>query len=324
MSVKERVGLSLRAVCFALLLTAAVFRLLSDMNWAEVSDRLRNFGKKPATEVAVAQPTEPPQPLAVQAMAYFPPTQLAIAYTAADADLVGLKNRAGASFDPKELICAPTPVDFSQPGPKVLIVHSHTTEAYLDTYTAIGSYHTDDGAYSVVRVGQTLCDALNSYGIAAVHDTAIYDEPDYDAAYENAAQGIAAYLEQYPTIQMVIDVHRDSVQLSDGAELALHTTLNGEDAAKLLLVMGTDYSGLEHPNWRGNLSFALKLQALCERDAAGLFRDITLRSDRYNEHLTPYSILLEVGSAGNTLAQAQTSAEFFARELALLLYSCDS
>ena len=126
-------------------------------------------------------------------------------------------------------------------------------------------------------------------------------------------------MEEYPSIQMVIDVHRDAITDTNGEELAMRTELNGQSAAQLLFVMGTDAGGLEHPNWEGNLAFALQMQAYCTSDAPDLFRELSLRSSRYNEHLTPYSVLLEVGSAGNTLDEAIRSVEFFGTKLAELL-----
>ena len=85
--------------------------------------------------------------------------------------------------------------------------------------------------------------------------------------------------------------------------------------------MGTDVSGLYHPNWQENVSFALKLQLLGQRESDGVFRPLLLRASRYNQHLTPHSILLEVGAAGNTLEQAEASAVFFADCLKELLDS---
>ena len=134
-------------------------------------------------------------------------------------------------------------------------------------------------------------------------------------------QIIEGYLEKYPTIQMVLDVHRDSATDASGKEVALTAQYKGEQAAQLMFVMGTGASGQSHPNWRQNLSFALKLQALCEKEAPGIFRDLNLRSQRYNQHLTPHSVLVEVGSAGNTLSQALASAELLADCLTRLLTS---
>ena len=205
----------------------------------------------------------------------------------------------------------------------MLIVHTHATEAYTmtpsDSYEESSAYRTTDGNFNMLRVGQLISDYLNAQGIATIHDTTLNDLPGYNGSYSRMAAVIGRYLEEYPSIQMVIDVHRDAVTDGKGGELAMRTELEGKTAAQLMLVMGTNLGGLEHPNWRRNLSFALKLQAISEKNAPGMYRKLSLCASRYNQHLTPYSMLLEVGTAGNTLEEALVSAEFFAENLAQLL-----
>ena len=102
----------------------------------------------------------------------------------------------------------------------------------------------------------------------------------------------------------MLDLHRDAVP----GGTADTVRLDGEDCARLMLVVGTDAGGLEHPNWQENLSFALKLQALLNRSSPGMCRDISLRSARFNQHFTPCSVLVEMGTADNTLAQTLPTA----------------
>ncbi|MBO2526868.1 MAG: hypothetical protein CW335_01620 [Clostridiales bacterium] len=309
MFTKERFQLGLRWVCFGVLLTAVALRMVSAVDLKSLTPEI---------------PSEPPPAMraeeAFPTMYYSAPSHAAT-FTAEDAALVDIHNSAGAAFDAGALITAPVQFDCSEDGPLILIVHTHATEAYTvadgDDYS--GSYRTTDINYNVVRVGQALTDRLNKNGISTVHDTTLNDEPGYYDAYERTAAVIAGYLEEYPSIQMVIDVHRDAVTLDDGSEMAVPCRLNGEDAAQLMLVMGTNIAGLEHPDWQSNLSMALKIQAHCEKCAPGVFRQMSLRSERYNEHLTPNSILLEVGAAGNTLRQAICSAEYFADRLTEIL-----
>ena len=123
---------------------------------------------------------------------------------------------------------------------------------------------------------------------------------------------IESYLAQYPSIQMVLDVHRDAVEDRAGFPAALTTELDGEDYARLMLVVGTDEGGLTHPRWQENLANALKLQALVNRSAPGLCRDIDLRTERFNQHETDGSLLCEFGASGNTLSQALRTARVFA------------
>ena len=324
MKTKER--LTLRSVCFALLLTAMALRLAAMLHGSGGQGIALFLGLGLTPEEAAAAPTrlasEEPTAATFPPLEYRAPSRL-LRFSAEDAALVDINDRSGAEVDPAALITQPISFDLSAEGPLVLIVHTHATEAYScadgDDYATDEPYHTDDTQFNVVRVGKELTDRLNALGIETIHDETLYDKAGYYDAYENTAAGIADRLAQYPSIQMVIDVHRDSIADDNGDELAMMTTLDGAPAARLLLVMGTDTAGLTHPNWRENLSFALQLQALCEKDAPGCFRPMSLRSERYNEHLTPHSILLEVGAAGNTLQQALRSIDFFAQELAELL-----
>ena len=149
-----------------------------------------------------------------------------------------------------------------------------------------------------------------------MHETSLIDLGNYNDAYPRMAGLAEDWLARYPSIQMVLDVHRDSLETDDGTQLALRADVDGEACAKLLLVMGSNGSGLEHPGWRQNLANAAHLQALCEQRAPGLMRDLLLRASRYNQHLTPRSMLLEVGTAGNALEEALRSADIFSQVLA--------
>lgn len=310
MHTKERFQLSVRWMCFALLLTAALLRLLPQLTLPGTWERLR--GTPETAAPSVREDEEPTYPT----MLYVKPDEpspLAPSDTAVPVD-----NRAGVEFDAQALLSQPLPLAVSDE-PLILIVHTHATESYTGDYDGAEDYHTADTDYNVVRVGQAIADRLNAAGIVTLHDKTLNDLPGYDSAYERTAQVISRYLEEYPSIRMVIDVHRDAVTATDGTELAMTAELDGAPAAKLLFVMGTDAGGLEHPNWRDNLAFALQMQALCTARAPGLFRELSLRAARYNEHLTPCSVLLEVGSAGNTLDEALRSADFFARQLTELI-----
>lgn len=310
MHTKERFQLSVRWMCFALLLTAALLRLLPQITLPGTWERLR--GTPETAAPSVREDEEPTYPT----MLYVKPDEpspLAPSDTAVPVD-----NRAGVEFDAQALLSQPLPLAVTDE-PLILIVHTHATESYTGDYDGAEDYHTADTDYNVVRVGQAIADRLNAAGIVTLHDKTLNDLPGYDSAYERTAQVISRYLEEYPSIRMVIDVHRDAVTATDGTELAMTAELDGAPAAQLLFVMGTDAGGLEHPNWRANLAFALQMQALCTARAPGLFRELSLRAARYNEHLTPCSVLLEVGSAGNTLDEALRSADFFARQLTELI-----
>ena len=334
MHTKERFHLTVRWVCFALLLFAAVVRLAAEpavrsglrdsadrlLSREELQKTLLFFGSGAAEPEATAAPMEKNYPL----LRYTPPRRSeAVSFTAEDAALVDIRNAPEAEFDAGELITRPLKFDASADGPLILIVHTHATEAYTptaeDDYEPAGEYHTTDTAHSVVQVGQVLADRLSARGIAAINDDTLNDLESYNDSYLRSAEVIEEYLEKYPSIQMVIDLHRDAIEDAEGGQLAMTAELDGEACARLLLVMGTNVSGMYHPNWQDNLSCALKLQALAEKRNPGWFRQLSLRSQRYNEHLTPCSILLEVGAAGNTLDEAVRSAERFGDLLADLI-----
>ena len=145
------------------------------------------------------------------------------------------------------------------------------------------------------------------------------DYPNYNGAYERMRQTIEGYLAEYPSIQMVLDIHRDAAEDADGNPVALTAEADGEACAELMLVVGTDEGGLSHPDWQENLANALKIQTLLNRSAPGLCRNLNLRTERFNQHETPGSLLVEVGASGNTLAEALRSARILGQALAVFL-----
>ena len=205
-------------------------------------------------------------------------------------------------------------VTLSPDGYQVLIIHTHATEAYTpdgdDRYEATDDYRTTDTAHSVVRVGQALADALEAYGINVLHDTALYDYPGYNGSYARSGAAIEEYLAAYPGISIVIDLHRDALGDADTIYKTI-TSAAGETAAQIMFVMGSDVN-LYHPNWRENLQLAMGMQALVEARYEHLTRPTILCDYRYNQQLTTGSLLMEVGTAGNTLQEAITAVELFA------------
>ena len=178
--------------------------------------------------------------------------------------------------------------------PQILIIHTHSSEAYtaagLDRYEASDTSRTEDKEYNIVRVGDELTALLQQAGLNVIHDRGIYDYPSYTGSYTRSGQAIEQYLRDYPSIQMVIDIHRDA--------------------------LGTDESGLEHPNWRQNLAVALYMQNAVNARHPTLMRPIALVQQRYNQHLSPGSMILEVGSNGNTLQEALAAIRLFGQAAA--------
>lgn len=264
-------------------------------------------------------PSQPerPQMLVVECQTVtVPPEPVA----AASAEEITVKGACSYAYDKQALLQSPTTLDFSGDGPKILIVHSHSTEAYDPsdglTYTEIPAWRTLDETRNVIAVGKVLAEELTALGVDVLHDTTVHDYPDYNSSYYNCLQSIRGWQEQYPGIQMVIDLHRDAVENEQGQAVAMLSEQEGVDAARLMLVVGTDEGGLEHPGWQQNLANALKLQSVLIGQYPGLCRSVDLRTERFNQHVSPGAVLVEVGTTGNTLTQAKASARMLAQAVA--------
>ena len=247
-----------------------------------------------------------------------PPT-----FTADEAEAISVAGNSGKQFDKAALLCAPTAFSVTADAPAVLIVHAHTSEADTQsagwTYAESDPLRTAEREYSVVRVGEEIARTLEERGIKTLHDGSVHDRPDYNRSYALCGERTGKLLAENPSVRVVLDVHRDAAEDAQGNQTGETVSLNGEDAARLMLVVGTDAGGREHPDWRKNLSFALKLQALGARRAPGLFRPIDLRRERFNQQLSPGALLVEVGAAGNTMPEALAGARIFAELLAELM-----
>lgn len=225
----------------------------------------------------------------------------------------------GISVDPAALassVLTQTIAPASQ-GPQILIMHTHGSEAYTmvgdDVYVETDTSRTDDPNYNMIRVGEEMKAVFESMGFSVIHDTSLYDYPNYTGSYTRSLAGIQSMLEQYPSISVVLDVHRDALIASDGTVYKAVTQVNGEDVAQVMLVVGTNDGGLTHPGWQDNLNLAAHIQLGMTSIEPTLARPINLRSQRFNQHLTPCSLLVEVGTSGNSLQEAIRGARYFAQ-----------
>jgi stage II sporulation protein P len=148
-----------------------------------------------------------------------------------------------------------------------------------------------------------------------VHDLGPYDYPNYNGSYSRAGLSIARWLEKYPSIRIVLDVHRDALVAEDGTVYKTATEVNGEKTAQIMLVVGSDAGGQGHSGWRDNLALATAVQSGMNADYPTLARPMILRSSRFNQHLSPGALLVEVGSHGNTLRESLAAARLFAASL---------
>ena len=235
---------------------------------------------------------------------------------------VYIENRPGLDLDVAALAQAQLTLALPEEGPQVLIVHTHGSEAYTpdgaDTYVATGECRTTDTEKSVVRVGDEIAKVLTEMGLTVVHDTGLYDYPEYNGAYDRSLAAVEDWLAQYPTIQVVLDVHRDALIGADGTVYKPITTINGEPCAQVMLVMGSN-ALYDHPGWLENLALAVQVQKEMNTLWPTLARPIGLRENRYNQQTAPGAMLVEVGSHGNTLQEALAAARMFARALGAVL-----
>lgn len=238
---------------------------------------------------------------------------------------VYMKNSTNLEINIKELLSAP--LDFKiakNDSPQVLIVHTHTTETYMtedaDYYTSAFSSRTRDAQKNMVSVGNIVAEKLNQAGIKTLHDATEHDYPNYTGSYSRAAKTINSYLKKYPTIKVVLDLHRDAVSSGDSDKVKLVTEINGKKAAQVMLVMGSQSGSVTNfPKWKENLKLAVRLQQKIEEKYPTLARPLSLMPKNYNESLTTGSLLIEFGTDVNTLAEAHYSAELVGDSIAELL-----
>lgn len=251
-------------------------------------------------------PTPTPEPVAEES-----PVPLAVTTIRSSSSI---KNSSSLPVDEKALMAEAPALRLPAEGPQILIIHTHATEAYTmepgAEYESSGDWRSTDSEHNVIRVGQALKDALEAQGLSVIHDTGLYDYPSYSGSYNRCAEAIEAQLAAHPGIAMVIDLHRDALGTE---ELMYKTVAEGteEPAAQLMFVVGTEEK-LEHPLWQENLKLALHLQQAVSKDWPSLMRPIHLCSYRYNQQLSTGSLILEVGTCGNTLQEALRGVELFA------------
>lgn len=186
--------------------------------------------------------------------------------------------------------------------PAILIYHTHGSEKY-------------EGGGSVIDVGDAMASEFESLGYQTIHIRDIFDSPNFTGAYTRSLKAAQDVLDKYPSIQITLDVHRDSIETASGVIYKPTTEIDGQNAAQIMLVSGTNAKGLEHPNWRQNFKFALAVSRTMGKNYPHLSRPVNLRADRFNTHMRDWSMLLEVGSSANTLNEAKLASVYCARSI---------
>ncbi len=231
------------------------------------------------------------------------------------ADGLYLYNRTDLPVDLAAAAAAPLELAPAGDGPEILILHTHATEAYTpdgsDTYVpSDGNSRTLDEAHNMLRIGDEMERVFTEMGLSVLHDRGIYDYPAYSGAYSRSGAAVREYLQTYPSIRLVLDVHRDALVGENGTVYKAVTKVDGVKTAQVMLVLG---SGSSHPGWMNNLALAARIQKSMDTLYPTLARPMTLRGSVYNQDLSPGSLLVEVGSHGNTLQEALNAARCFAR-----------
>lgn len=261
----------------------------------------------PGTEPA---PTEPPPVLPDKPV-----------FSAKDAALVYARG-TGEAVDPEIFLEMPLEMDLTGETPTVLILHTHATESYTQadgwTYTPSSNYRTLDTEHNMVAIGARLAAILEAGGIRVIHDPTLHDYPEYTGAYTRSEATARKYLEEYPGIFLILDLHRDAAADAYGRELDTSATVRGRESAQLMFLMGTD-----HDAWRENMNLAVKLTAQLEKTYPGVTRGILTRKDDFNQYLTPGMLLVEVGGAGNTQEEAELAIQALAEAILALKFGAE-
>ncbi len=298
------------------------------VRFTETSDMEENtVTLPPVSQESAAAPSEPTEtvpeagisvPSSPEFVPDFPLYRLDMSSQAANA--FGLVNETPYEVDLNALASAEPAVppyhelveNYGSTAPVVLILHTHATESYADTYA--DDFRSQDNTKNVTSIGKLVADRLTENGIAVIHCTEQFDYPDFNMAYYNAALAIKRYITEYPSISYILDIHRDSI-LSGEQYVSPVTERNGQSTAQMMFVIGTDHGGSGHTGWRDNLALAARLQKSLHGDCPTLMRDINLRSASFNEQYTSGSLLVEIGSCASTLEEVRNAAERFADHL---------
>ena len=211
---------------------------------------------------------------------------------------------------------------------EILIVHTHGTESYTPSekyaYTPTDTDRTQDKNFNVIAVGNEIEKTLKENGHTVYHDETLNDYPSYNGSYNRSSEIVSSYIQKHPSIKIVLDIHRDAIEAKDGSKVKPISEIDGKDAASIMFVIGSNQSGLKHDGWQNNLAFAYLLQKHTENLYKGLCKPINMRNERFNQHLAPGAIIVEVGTNGNTLDEALLSANYFAKSLSSFIKSYSS
>lgn len=203
--------------------------------------------------------------------------------------------------------------------PTVLIYHTHTTESYMpegDRYDPNYPDRSIDSTRNMVAVGDAICEALAERGISVVHDCEVHDNPEYVGAYNRSAETILRNLKEYPSIKIVLDIHRDGISNPNGSLVAPVCEVNGKNAAQFMIISGCDGEKFAIPHYMENFRLACLLQNTSEKLYPNLARSVLFDYRDYNQSLFAGTLLIEVGSHGNSLEESVYTGELLGEIIA--------
>ena len=218
----------------------------------------------------------------------------------------------------------PFAIEKDSAAPQVLIMHTHATEDYRLSaglwFTPGDGARSTDRSINMCAVGRVMADTLNAAGICTLHDETLNDYPSYTGSYANSRAVVQQYLAQYPSIKVVLDVHRDAIETEGGSRYAPVCTVDGRQAAQVMIICGCDNgTTVRLPDWRQNLRFAAAWERAMEGTYPGFTRPVLLSYRFYNQDLTAGSLLIEIGGHGNNLNEALYAGQLAAKGLAAAL-----
>lgn len=212
---------------------------------------------------------------------------------------------------------------FDKKKPCILIYHTHTTEGFeiLDTGWYSNDYNSrsKDTTKNIVRVGEEIARILTDKGFTVIHDKTVHDA-SYSGSYNRSAKTVDKWLEEYPSIILSLDVHRDAIHYDGKIKSKPTAVIDNKKAAQIMIIAGCESGSVtDFPNWRDNLKFSCKLQETAQELYPGLMRPIFFCERKYNMNMTRYSMLLEMGTDANTLDEAVYSGRLIGSALASML-----
>lgn len=287
--------------------------------WQDTAEQTPEPPAQPTPAPTMPEPAEPPEGAGTIVSAHY---QQGSGEGYVPCGAASIKNcTALPDAEVAEIIAGGMPfaVETGSEEPQVLIMHTHATETYelADNgwYDPAFTCRSTDTAVNMAAVGARIAQRLNAAGICTLQDTTLHDYPSYNGSYAKSNETVRWYLEQYPSIKVVLDVHRDAIEQPDGTRVKPLAEIDGRPCAQVMIICGADRGG-NLPNFRENLRFAAAWQNAMESRFAGLTRPVLFDYRYYNQDLTTGSLLIEIGGHANTLEEALYAGDLVGEALA--------